>query len=230
MDHGLPALGEGRLRIVRLAGLQTPLRLLTPPSVDELLDRIDVSAPDAEDRIPYWAELWPSGAGLAHWLLAGGGPRRPGRALEIGCGLGLVGLVALRLGWDIVLSDRDETACLWAARNLALNGFDPDRVRRLDWREAAAERFDSILGADVLYERAFAPPLLRFLDSALAPGGRALLAEPGRPVAEDALALFAERGTLRIHAGRCRVRGRWRPLRILEIGSPGGVPPDAAGG
>jgi predicted nicotinamide N-methyase len=208
---------RARQRRLRLPGLGAPLLIRAPASVDAILDRLDPAAPGAEDRIPYWAELWPSADALARFLLAGGGPRRPGAALEIGCGLGLVGLVALRLGWDLSLSDKDPEACAWAARNLRLNGFDERRVFHLDWRDPPPDRYDAILASDVLYERESAEPLARFLDAALAPRAWALIAEPGRPISEPALDLLALRFACRLLPARARVAGRWRLLRLLEL-------------
>lgn len=186
--YPIASLDEARTRIVRLPCLGAPLRLAVPPSTDDLLERLDVDAPGAEERIPYWAELWPSAEGLARFILAGRGPRRPGRVLEIGCGLGLAGLVALRLGWDATLTDKEPEAVRWTRHNLALNGLPPERARVLDWRDPPGERWDTVLAADVLYERPFGAALGAFLGAALAPGGRALVAEPGRPVGLRALA------------------------------------------
>lgn len=202
---------------LRLPGLPGVLRLLRPPSVDALLDRLDPAAPGAEERIPYWAELWPSSLALAAWLLAGRGPRRPGPSLELGCGLGLVGLVALRLGWDLELADRDPSACALARLNLARNGFDPERVRRLDWNAAPLARYATVLAADILYERAFADPLARFLGAALTTDGRAYIAEPGRAVAAPCLERLAADFALRELPLRAPRGARRQALRLIVL-------------
>ncbi len=200
-----------------LPGPAAPLRLLRPPSVDELLDRLDPDEPGAEERIPYWAEHWPSADALLRWMASGRGPRRPGRALELGSGLGSVGMAALRQGWDIRLSDRDPEALALLRVNLARNGLDPDRALHLDWRSPSHGRFDTIIAADILYERIFVEELERFLIGSLSADGRALIAEPWRPVAEAAVALFARTFRMKIHPLRARVEGRWRPVRLLEL-------------
>ena len=64
--------------------------------VDDLeryVDRRALLAGDDPPEPPYWAHLW-SGARV----LADAVPARPGRDLELGCGLGLPGLVAARRG------------------------------------------------------------------------------------------------------------------------------------
>ncbi|MBN2170290.1 MAG: methyltransferase domain-containing protein [Candidatus Krumholzibacteriota bacterium] len=211
-------LDEARIRLVRLPGLAAPLRLAVPPSPDALLERMDVDAPGAEERIPYWSELWPSAEGLARFLLAGRGPRRPGRVLEIGCGLGLVGLVALRLGWDATLTDKEPEAVRWARRNLALNHLPPARARILDWRDPPHERWDTILAADVLYERPFGAALAAFFQSALAPGGRALVAEPGRPVGQRSLADLG--GSFAVRPQPVRTAGARVRVLVIERAAP----------
>ncbi len=202
-----------------LPGPSAPLRLLCPPSVDALLDRLDPDEPGAEERIPYWAEHWPSADALLRWLVAGRGPRRPGKALELGCGLGRLGMAALRMGWDLQLSDRDPEALALLRINLERNGLSPNRALRLDWRESAPERFDTILAADILYEQIFTDQIAAFLKDALNPGGRAFIAEPWRPVAEPAVAAFARSFRMRMIPLRARVGKCWRPVRLLELRS-----------
>ena len=64
--------------------------------VDDLeryVDRRALLAGDDPEEPPYWAHLW-SGARV----LADAVPARPGRTIELGCGLGLPGLTAARRG------------------------------------------------------------------------------------------------------------------------------------
>ena len=60
-------------------------------------------------------------------------------------------------------------------------------VAVLDWRAGpprGAGAIDLVVAADVLYEERNAAPLLALLDNGLAPGGEALVADPGRTHAE----------------------------------------------
>jgi predicted nicotinamide N-methyase len=76
------------------------------------------------------------------------------------------------------------------ARNLALNALPRDAVeyRELDWRASGlGPRFDLVLASDVLYEAGHPAPVARALAAHVAPGGRILLADPGRAYLQAAL-------------------------------------------
>ena len=85
-----------------------------------LLDAIDPATFMEDERLPYWAELWPSAIALARWV-----SRYPGlegkRVLELGCGLGLSGIAAAAAGARVTMTDYDEDALLFARFNAALN-------------------------------------------------------------------------------------------------------------
>src|SRR5215471_15310467 len=70
----------------------------------------------AEQYVPYWADLWPAARMLAKAILHE--PWTPGtHALEIGCGLGLGGIVALSMGLSVTFSDHDLCALRFADDN-----------------------------------------------------------------------------------------------------------------
>ena len=118
-------------------------------------------------------------------------------ALEIGCGLGLAGMVALSRGLRVQFSDYDRAPLDFVARSAAENAFDESRytTRLLDWRNLPDERFPLILGADVTYEARLVPLVANVLAAMLAPCGVGLIATPyrvaaqGFPTAVEALGL-----------------------------------------
>jgi predicted nicotinamide N-methyase len=167
---------------------------------DEVLDQV-VEAEDRRERatgdrrggnalhLPYWAELWDSSIGMGQMLVSwqtgdidGLLPvmHRPLKMLDLGCGQGLSGAVAAALGHHVMLADLEAPALLFARLNTL--AYQPRvRVRRLNWQtDNLGERFDVILGADVLYERAQWEFLERFWRTHLAADGVVLLGEPGR--------------------------------------------------
>src|SRR5262245_16234142 len=162
------------------------IRLVRPTDPDRLLDDPDVLAWNRDDDyMPYWAYLWPGA-----YLLAEAVAREPwpegASALEIGCGLGLAGLVGLSRGLRVRFTDYDETPLRFVARSARENGFDPATfsTARLDWRDLPDERYPVILGADVLYEHRLVPLVANLLAELLAPEGVALVAGPYRVATE----------------------------------------------
>jgi predicted nicotinamide N-methyase len=172
------------------------VRLVRPSDPDRLLDDPDVLARNRrDDYMPYWAYLWPGAYLLAEAVGRSAWPAGL-RALEIGCGLGLAGLIGIASGLRVTFTDYDEAPLRFVRRSAQANGFGSDRfeARWIDWRDLPDERFSLILGADVLYEPGLVPLVTDVLVRMLAPDGEALLAGPYRVATEDAESTFSARG------------------------------------
>jgi predicted nicotinamide N-methyase len=175
---------------------------------------------DDQLHLPYWAELWDSAFGVASFMVRDHGDQRRDfgttDTLDLGCGMGLSGTVAAMLGHRVVLADLEADALLFARLNTA-RFHDRVRTRQLNWKSDRLEdRFDLILGADVLYERAqwgFLEPFWRYH---LKPGGRVLLGEPGRQTGDLFLEWIAAKGwSMQRHAEN--IPTREKPIRILAL-------------
>ncbi|WP_121970896.1 methyltransferase [Leptolyngbya sp. BC1307] len=177
------ALGELIYQSVTI-GSQT-FEIAYPGNADQLLDHPSTHrAFEADEYMPYWAELWPSAQMLGEALRTQSMRSdwsNPLLALEIGCGVGLPGIVALSLGMRVIFSDYDATAVEFAARNAMANGFDNFTKLPLDWRVPPPElQVPLILAADVIYEERNIAPLVALIQQVLAPGGICLLSDPDR--------------------------------------------------
>jgi len=134
-----------------------------------------------QGRLPYGVMLWPASIALAHDLLARADQLRGKRVLELGAGTGLPGIVAASLGARVLQIDRSEVALHVCEMNTARNGVTGSDVRGAEWETFHSdERFDYILGSDVLYVTTMHDRLRAICDAYLAPGGTVLFSDPFR--------------------------------------------------
>ncbi|MFV1957834.1 MAG: methyltransferase [Planctomycetota bacterium] len=169
---------------------------------DALLENLTEEAFRASDeRMPYFATLWPAGRALA--LVVMEGPLLAGLdVLDLGAGVGAVGLAALTRGARVTFLDWEPRALAIVRAAAADQGLEGATFRTADWRAPPPDlgRFDRVLAADVLYEARNVPAVASFLACHLAPGGEGWVADPRRTPAEafpEALgeAGLVERGT-----------------------------------
>jgi predicted nicotinamide N-methyase len=202
-----------------------------PARSDRLLDDPVVQAAnEADDYMPYWADIWPASRMMAKVILRERFPENFSSrsvVLELGCGLGLAGLAALKRGFSVIFSDYDLTALSFAARNARLNGFTDFQTLPLDWRYPPENlRVTLLLAADLTYEIRNIDPLLALMKQVLAPDGVCWLTDPDRnPAAHLRRRLDEERfvySTEFIRAGEPggdRVKGTLYRIRLP--GQPG---------
>jgi predicted nicotinamide N-methyase len=156
--------------------------LLRPRNSDDLIREEDFVK---DERLPYWADIWPSSTILAaHLVNLSKKPNRRVSAsgLELGCGLGLVTSAAMIAGYDMLATDYYTDALAFTRANAWTNtGRSPD-ARMIDWRHFPrdAGKFDLILASDVLYERTYAELIPGIVKKSLKRGGMAIIADPGR--------------------------------------------------
>lgn len=196
-------------------GTWTELTVLAVRDPDALLDRVDPAAFAGEERLPYWAEVWPAAVGLGLHLFEH--PiRTTRRVLELGCGIGVVGLAAAKAGLLVLACDYEPDALDFARYNALINGVASRIVfRQFDWRRPdLSERFPVIIGSDIVYERSDHPSLLALLDRTLEPGGMFVLSDPHRSPAEAFVAAMIEHG-YRHTAQPRRVRVDGPEVRVM---------------
>jgi len=190
---------------VRVAGHE--FAITRPRAAEDLIDE-DEYADD--ERLPYWADLWPSGHALAQELaereIAGA------RILELGAGLSLPSLVALACGARPLATDWYPVALAFARANASAAGLGELETLEVDWSRPPDELFakgpfDLVVGADVAYEPRHAGQLAQLLCRVARPRSSIIIADPRRP---DATALISTLIELGWHYRRIdrRVAGR----------------------
>ncbi|MES2817942.1 MAG: 50S ribosomal protein L11 methyltransferase [Pseudomonadota bacterium] len=162
-------LGDAQLLAQNLPGTELKLWLIGAANMDRAFD------PDETRRIlaepPYWSFCWASGLVLARWLSEQPEWVYGKTVLDFGAGSGVAAIAAAKAGAaEVVACDLDPLALEACRANAALN--DVELSYSSDFFQEA-DRFDLILVADVLYDRANLP----LLDQFLSRGQQALVAD-----------------------------------------------------
>jgi predicted nicotinamide N-methyase len=133
------------------------------------------------DRLPYGVMLWPASIALAHDVLSRADQLQGKRVLELGAGTGMPGIVAASLGAQVLQIDRNEVALHLCALNKERNRATSIDLRSAEWETFHSdEKFDLILGSDVLYVTTMHDRMRAICDEYLAPGGTVLFSDPFR--------------------------------------------------
>ena len=219
---------------IHISMLGREWRIERPASLEELWNRLAEDLPDTEpeepekasldrvnmgalarafeedDRIPYWAEIWPSGIALGEWLHRQKERVRGRLCLEMGCGLGLSAAAGAMAGGRVLGMDYEPIALYYACKN-SRNNLQPGgpgsvHFAAADWRKPAFKKgaFELIWAGDIMYERRFMAPVADFLEHCLAPGGTVWIAEPGRGIYPDFARGMHARGWRSAIAARLR--------------------------
>jgi predicted nicotinamide N-methyase len=162
-------LGDAQLNAATLPGTDLTLWLIDADNMDRAFN------PEETRRIldepPYWCFCWASGLVLARWLAEHPEWVRGKRVLDFGAGSGVVAIAAAKAGaLEVVACDLDPLAIEACRANAALNNVTLSYSADFF---AEADRFDLIIVADVLYDRANLP----LLDQFLSRGRQALVAD-----------------------------------------------------
>ena len=162
-------LGDARLVAEPLPGTDLKLWLIDAANMDRAF------SPEETRRIledpPYWSFCWASGLVLARWLAERPAWVRGKRVLDFGAGSGVAAIAAAKAGAaEVVACDLDPLALAACRANAALNEVELRYSQDFFGEE---DRFDLIIVADVLYDRANLP----LLDHFLSRGREALVAD-----------------------------------------------------
>jgi ETFB lysine methyltransferase len=166
-----------RIRETEVPMEDSALRILHPANADDLISEDDFVR---DERLPYWADLWPSALSFARLLPTL--PRSGERLIELGCGAGLVSTAAAASGYEVTATDYYADALAFARVNAWRNTRREIAIRHLDWRAFPDDvgKFDCVVACDVIYEKAYASLVAGAIRKTLAEDGIAWVADPGR--------------------------------------------------
>ncbi|MBW1798273.1 MAG: methyltransferase domain-containing protein [Deltaproteobacteria bacterium] len=163
---------------------------LVPKSIDRFVDPGDVF-----HDFPLWSKIWEASIVLSEYL-AGISVEPEKRFLEIGCGMGLVGIIASAFGHRVTMTEYNPDALNYARANAGTNPLADSHpeIIELDWNRPRLEGlFDYIVGSEVIYKKKDFEPILRLFNRYLKPEGEIILAEGLR---KTSLEFFRQMGEL----------------------------------
>ncbi len=155
-------------------------------NLDDLVDEISDALFNEDERLPYWAELWPSAHALTEFIVESPALFKDKDILELGCGMGLTTLALARGNpQKLLATDYEQPALDATRRNFNLNGSAQNiSLQLLDWRSPNLnQKYEMIVASDVVYEERFFQPLIDLFQNFLAEKGTIILAEPNRSTA-----------------------------------------------
>ncbi len=166
--------------------------------MESLWEAMDDETFNEDERMPYWAELWPASFLLARQLSRRRDDIKGKRCLDIGCGLGLTAIIASSFGASVTAFDNVWPAAFFGQRNAQLNKISPPLFTQMDWCFPAFKphAFDFMWGGDIVYETRFYEPLRDLFLNHLAPTGEIWLGEPVRSVSRPVWERLASDGFL----------------------------------
>jgi predicted nicotinamide N-methyase len=172
----------------------------------------DADAPEP----PYWAHVWPGSRSLARWMSRADCAGR--RVVDIGCGLGLAGIVAALRGAAVTMFDAAHGGVEFARANAALNGCCVNLLRTDIRCPGIRGLFDYCLAADVTYDPALQAAVAGFIAAHLAPRGRAWCAESVRTF-DQGFRRACEAHGLQVNEHETREfdEGRDVPVRLTDV-------------
>ncbi|HEY4258535.1 MAG TPA: hypothetical protein VGM98_00185 [Schlesneria sp.] len=169
-------------------------RLVLPASPDAFLDDAEVHAAfDRDEYMPYWAYLWPASLKMVATVLRSKWTADT-EVLELGAGIGLVGLAGLAKGLNVTFSDYESKAVDLALFNARRAGYTQASGLVLDWRNPPERQYSWLWGCELLYEDRNHEPLLELTRSMLTSDGTAWFVDGGRAKAERFCKLLPEFG------------------------------------
>lgn len=164
------------------------------------------------EKFPFWFKIWEASIILADFLAT---IEPPKRILELGAGLGVVSLFASLFGHDVLATDNEELPLELIRKSAERNNLSL-RIKKLDWLNPdLEEKFDLIVGLEIVYKRALFEPLLQIFRNYLRSNGEILLSHSSERRRILAPFLYEAEKFFQIQTSIRRLRGEGEVVEIV---------------
>ena len=196
------------------------LELLTVENIEPFLRELEEKGKDALTSFPYWVKVWEAALILVSHLIDQG-LETDKTVLELGAGMGVVGLFLAAYGHPVTLTDFNADALALMRKNAKKNGLTSVSIRKVDWNQPdLPDKYDIVCGAELVYRQADLKPLLETIRKAVRPDGTIYLAHNIRQISMIEFLVEAGKYFEIEHAGKSIAMGGEKKQVVVHTMTP----------
>ncbi len=169
--------GKYELEKTPLKICEKPLELFTVKSIKGFNASPDSIDNEYINDFPFWIKIWEAAIILSDFF-GRTSHDKEAEVLEIGAGMGIVGLFMGSFGYkNVTITDFEDDALDLLRKNAAHNNIDDLQIEKLDWNALKTDKkYDIICGSELIYSDKFIDPVIDLIHNLLKPGGKVIIA------------------------------------------------------
>ena len=196
------------------------LELLTVETIDPVIEALEENESTGLAAFPYWVKIWEAAIALAAHL-SEQKPDTSRTVIELGAGMGVVGLFLAAYGHPVTLTDFNADALALMRKNAKKNGLTSVSIRKVDWNQPdLPDKYDIVCGAELLYRQSDLKPLLKTIRKAVRPDGTIYLAHNIRQISMIEFLVEAGKYFEIEHAGKSIAMGGEKKQVVVHTMTP----------
>ena len=166
---------------------------------------------------PLWAKIWEASGICADFISHL--PVEPDKTmLELGAGLGVVGIFAASMGHRVVMTEYNDDALNFAKANALLNHCHDIDIIKLDWhRPSIQDTFDYIIGSEIIFKEDDIRSISNIIQRRLKPDGQVVLVEGIRRTGIEFYGIMSKIFEIKAHKKVLRSEDEEIPFVLFEM-------------
>ncbi|MFN3505103.1 MAG: class I SAM-dependent methyltransferase [Caldimicrobium sp.] len=145
------------------------LKIFRPAKLEEIFQ----GDPFLEsEKFPLWFKIWEASIILADYIASLEGSFE---IIELGAGLGVPSLVASAFGHKVLATDIDDLPLEFIKKSAQINSLIVETQKLDILQPNLNQKFDLIIGAELVFKKKFFEPLLNFFKTFVKPSGEIVL-------------------------------------------------------
>jgi 2-polyprenyl-3-methyl-5-hydroxy-6-metoxy-1,4-benzoquinol methylase len=171
----MPIRTKHELELIPLAIGGKELELHGITKWDSFVTDLEQKGEEYISQFPFWVKIWEASIVLADHLIVMG-IKKEMEILEIGAGMGIIGLFLGAFGHKVTITDYEEDALELLRMNVEHNGLHTVSVKKLNWNKPdLTEKYDIICGSELIYNETSFEPIISLFKKYLQPDGTVFL-------------------------------------------------------